>query len=94
MGRQTHTSSLEQFLQQMKPGWARLTFLADRASRLAGGGDMVLTASDVTLVRAWGLSFSSFCSSEFTRSELFAGDDGAFTPDEPPAGALLVPIES
>lgn len=72
----------------------RLTFLADRASRLAGGGDMVLTASDVTLVRAWGLSFSTFCSSEFTRSVLLAGDDRALTPDEPPTGALLVPIDS
>lgn len=75
-------------------GDGRLTFLADRASRLAGGGDMVLTGSDETLVRAWGLSFTTFCSSEFTRSVLLAGDAGLFTLDMLPTGALLVPIDS
>lgn len=64
-----------------------LAFLADRASRLAGGGDMVLIGSDVTLVRACGLSF--FCS-----SVLLAGDAGLFTLDGSPAGALLVPTDS
>lgn len=54
---------------------------------------MVLTVSDVTLVRACGLNFISFCSSEFTRSTLLAGDAGAFTQDTS-TGALLVPIHS
>lgn len=39
-----------------------ITFLADRASFLAGGGDMVLVASDVMLLRAGGLILG-FCSS-------------------------------
>lgn len=39
------------------------TFLADKASFLAGGGDMVLVASDVMLLRAGGLIFAVFCSS-------------------------------
>lgn len=95
MGRQTNKQSWTPPADETRAGWAgRLTFLADRASRLAGGGDMVLTASDVTLVRAWGLSFTTFCSSEFTRSMLLAGDDAAFTPDVSPTGALLVPIDS
>lgn len=41
----------------------KITFLADRASFLAGGGDMVLVASDVMLLRAGGLIFAVFCSS-------------------------------
>lgn len=41
----------------------KFTFLADRASFLAGGGDMVLVASDVIVLSAGGFSFTVFCSS-------------------------------
>lgn len=41
----------------------KFTFLADRASFLAGGGDMVLVASDVMLLSAGGFIFAVFCSS-------------------------------
>lgn len=41
----------------------KFTFLADRASFLAGGGDMVLVASDVMLLRAGVFIFAVFCSS-------------------------------
>lgn len=40
-----------------------VVFLADRASFLAGGGDMVLVASDVMLLRVGGFIFAIFCSS-------------------------------
>lgn len=72
----------------------KFTFLAERASFLAGGGDMALVASDVMLLRAGDFIFAVFCS-----SALLAGDA---TPLEPfrgvegvsPAGALLAPAES
>lgn len=47
---------------QLKMG-INFTFLADRASFLAGGGDMVLVASDVMLLRVGGFIFAVFCSS-------------------------------
>lgn len=76
-----------------------LTFLADRASLFAGGGDMVLLGSDVMLVRAGGFSFDVFCSSVAARSGPLAGEAVPFTlllagADASPTGALLVPIDS
>lgn len=75
------------------------TFLADRASFLAGGGDMVLVASEVML-RAGGLTFAVFCSSMLCeRSTLLAGETmplesfrgvGGISP----TGVLLGPTES
>lgn len=76
------------------------TFLADRASFLAGGGDMVLVASDVMLPRAGGLIFAVFCSSVlWERSTLLAGDARPLEPFRgvegvSPTGALLGPTES
>lgn len=60
-----------------------ITFLADRANFLAGGGDMVLlllVPSAVVLLlpllRACGLTLAVFCSSaRCERSTLLAGDD-------------------
>lgn len=41
----------------------KITFLAERASFFAGGGDMVLVVSEVTLLSAGGFIFAVFCSS-------------------------------
>lgn len=71
------------------------TFLADRASFLAGGGDMALVASDEMLLRAGGFSFAVFCSSVlWERSTLLAGDARLPEPFRgvegvSPTGALL-----
>ena len=76
------------------------TFLADNASFLAGGGDMVLVASDVMLLRAGGFIFAVFCSSVlWERSMLLAGDARPLEPlrgveGVSPTGALLGPTES
>lgn len=78
----------------------KFTFLADRASFLAGGGDMVLVGSDVMLLRTGGFSFTVFCSSVlWLRSTLLAGDarplDAFLGVDGvSPTGALLGPMES
>lgn len=58
--RKTRCHELEAVLLPMQ---MKITFLADRASFLAGGGDMVLVASDVMLLRAGGFIFVVFCSS-------------------------------
>ena len=77
-----------------------LTFLAERASFLAGGGDMVQEASAVMRLRAGGL-VAFFCSSGPgpPRSTLRAGEDRLLEPflgveGVSPAGALLGPGES
>lgn len=77
-----------------------MTFLADRASFLAGGGDMVLVASDAMLLSAGGFTLVIFCSFVLCeRSELLAGEARLLDPFRgvegvSPAGALLVPMES
>lgn len=78
----------------------KFTFLADRASFLAGGGDMVLVASDAMLLTAGDFIFAVFCSSVLCeRSTLLAGDARPLEPFRgvegvSPTGALLVPTES
>lgn len=78
----------------------KFTFLADRASFLAGGGDMVLVTSDVMLLRAGGFIFAVFCSSVLCeRSTLLDGDARPLEPFRgvvgvSPTGALLGPTES
>lgn len=84
-----------------------ITFLADRANFLAGGGDMVLlllVPSAVVLVlpllRACGLTLAVFCSSaRCERSALLAGDDRPLetflgVEGVSPTGALFGQIES
>ena len=81
-------------------GGGALTFLAERASFLAGGGDMVQEASAVMRLRAGGLA-AFFCSSVAPgppRSTLRAGEDRLLEPflgveGVSPAGALLGPGE-
>lgn len=84
-----------------------ITFLADKASFLAGGGDMVLlllVPSAVVLLllllRAGGLTLAIFCSSaRCERSTLLAGDDRPLEPflgveGVSPTGALFGQTES
>lgn len=66
----------------METGMLTITFLADRANFLAGGGDMVLlllVPSAVVLLpllRDCGFTLAVFCSSaRCERSTLLAGDD-------------------
>lgn len=92
----------------METGILTITFLADRANFLAGGGDMVLlllVPSAVVLlllplVSPCGLTLAVFCSSaRCERSTLLAGDDRpleAFLGVEgvSPTGALFGQTES
>lgn len=83
-----------------------ITFLADKASFLAGGGDMVLLLVPsavvllLLLLRAGGLTLAVFCSSaRCKRSTLLAGDDKPLEPflgveGASPTGALFGQTES
>lgn len=81
-----------------------ITFLAERANFLAGGGDMVLLVPSAVvllpLLRAGGLTLAVFCSSaRCKRSTLLAGDDRPLetflgVEGVSPTGALLGQTES